>query len=80
MSGMSIKCATCENRGTIWLQTDCGFAKAVQCPECEGKSHKEFNVAAMRAKLQKRIAEKKEPRYHEMDIFECLAEIERVGY
>lgn len=78
---MSIKCATCENHGTIWLQTDCGFAKAVQCPECKGKSHKELNVEAMRKKLQERIAEKnKQPRYHEMDIFECLDEIERVGY
>lgn len=77
---MSINCLMCENRGTVWANVGYGY-QIVQCPECKGKSHKEFDVVAMRAKLQKRIAEKKaKPRYHEMDIFKCLEEIERVGY
>ena len=48
----------CGNRGTIWANTGYGY-QIVQCPECNGKSHKEFDVAAMRAKLQKQIAEKR---------------------
>lgn len=49
----------CGNRGTIWANTGYGY-QIIQCPECKGKSHKEFDIAAMRTKLQKRIAEKKE--------------------
>lgn len=53
----------CGNRGTIWANTGYGY-QIVQCPECNGKSHKEFDVAAMRAKLQNKIAEKKEKHIH----------------
>ena len=53
-----MECLMCGNRGTIWANTGYGY-QIVQCPECNGKSHKEFDVAAMRAKLQKQIAEKR---------------------
>lgn len=51
-----MQCLRCGDRGTIWANIGHGY-QIVQCPECKGKSHKELDVNAMRAKLQKRIRE-----------------------